>query len=202
MGSGLLVYKHSLLCQWGAAFVLLPSWIPPNPKWHCHWAGLSRLGSATSYPLSNTKQMRKGEQDTDGLWATFKVSLATTTTTRVLWTLSDWQRTRGKKWVFGTAECALEALVSVAVNELCRERGEEGSEAERGWIRKPPSSGSERSPKVTARGNACAVAQLARLLPQVSARIVCLLVAYRPSNRLVYLRDGSAQTIWRAATLR
>ena len=29
----------------------------------------------------------------------------------------------------------------------------------------------------------------------------CLL-AYRPSNRLVYLRDGSAQTIIRAATLR
>ena len=33
-------------------------------------------------------------------------------------------------------------------------------------------------------------------------RIVCWLVAYRPSNRLVYLRDGSAQTILRAATLR
>ena len=31
---------------------------------------------------------------------------------------------------------------------------------------------------------------------------VCWLVAYRPSNRLVYLRDGSAQTILRAATLR
>ena len=30
----------------------------------------------------------------------------------------------------------------------------------------------------------------------------CLLVAERPSNRLVYLRDGSAQTILRAATLR
>ena len=28
------------------------------------------------------------------------------------------------------------------------------------------------------------------------------LVAYRPSNMLVYLRDGSAQTIVRAATLR
>ena len=32
--------------------------------------------------------------------------------------------------------------------------------------------------------------------------IVCLLVAWRPSNMLVYLRDGSAQTILRAATLR
>ena len=31
---------------------------------------------------------------------------------------------------------------------------------------------------------------------------VCLLVAYRPSNMRVYLRDGSAQTILRAATLR
>ena len=31
---------------------------------------------------------------------------------------------------------------------------------------------------------------------------VCLLVAYRPSNMLVYLRDGSAQTVVRAATLR
>ena len=30
----------------------------------------------------------------------------------------------------------------------------------------------------------------------------CLLVAYRPSNMRVYLRDGSAQTILRAATLR
>ena len=33
-------------------------------------------------------------------------------------------------------------------------------------------------------------------------QFVCLLVAYRPSNRQVYLRDGSAQTILRAATLR
>ena len=32
--------------------------------------------------------------------------------------------------------------------------------------------------------------------------LFCLLVAYRPSNILVYLRDGSAQTILRAATLR
>ena len=31
---------------------------------------------------------------------------------------------------------------------------------------------------------------------------VCLLVSYRPSNMRVYLRDGSAQTILRAATLR
>ena len=31
---------------------------------------------------------------------------------------------------------------------------------------------------------------------------VCLLVAYHPSNMRVYLRDGSAQTILRAATLR
>ena len=31
---------------------------------------------------------------------------------------------------------------------------------------------------------------------------VGLLVAYRPSNMRVYLRDGSAQTILRAATLR
>ena len=30
----------------------------------------------------------------------------------------------------------------------------------------------------------------------------CWLVAYRPSNMRVYLRDGSAQTILRAATLR
>ena len=33
-------------------------------------------------------------------------------------------------------------------------------------------------------------------------RFVCWLVAYRPSNMRVYLRDGSAQTILRAATLR
>ena len=33
-------------------------------------------------------------------------------------------------------------------------------------------------------------------------RIVCWLLASRPSNRLVYLRDGYAQTILRAATLR
>ena len=32
--------------------------------------------------------------------------------------------------------------------------------------------------------------------------IVCLLVVQRPSNMLEYLRDGSAQTILRAATLR
>ena len=32
--------------------------------------------------------------------------------------------------------------------------------------------------------------------------LFCLLVAYRPSNMPVYLRDGSAQTILRAATLR
>ena len=32
--------------------------------------------------------------------------------------------------------------------------------------------------------------------------LFCLLVAYRPSNMRVYLRDGSAQTILRAATLR
>ena len=31
---------------------------------------------------------------------------------------------------------------------------------------------------------------------------VCWLVAYRPSNMRVYLRDGSAQTVLRAATLR
>ena len=31
---------------------------------------------------------------------------------------------------------------------------------------------------------------------------VCLFVAYRPSNKLVYLRDGSSQTILHAATLR
>ena len=31
---------------------------------------------------------------------------------------------------------------------------------------------------------------------------VCLLVAQRPTNMRVYLRDGSAQTILRAATLR
>ena len=31
---------------------------------------------------------------------------------------------------------------------------------------------------------------------------VCWLVVQRPSNMLVYLRDGSAQTILRAATLR
>ena len=31
---------------------------------------------------------------------------------------------------------------------------------------------------------------------------VCCLVASRPSDRLVYLRDGSTQTIVRAATLR
>ena len=30
----------------------------------------------------------------------------------------------------------------------------------------------------------------------------CWLVAYRPSNMLAYLRDGSAQTIVSAATLR
>ena len=39
-------------------------------------------------------------------------------------------------------------------------------------------------------------------LAATSLRFVCWLVAYRPSNMLVYLRDGSAQTILRAATLR
>ena len=34
------------------------------------------------------------------------------------------------------------------------------------------------------------------------AKIVCWLVALRPSNMRVYLRDGSVQTILRAATLR
>ena len=34
---------------------------------------------------------------------------------------------------------------------------------------------------------------------QLSIEIVCLLVAERPSNMLLYLRDGSAQTISRAA---
>ena len=40
--------------------------------------------------------------------------------------------------------------------------------------------------------------------PDYSARVlfVCLLVAYRPSNVLVYLRDGSAQRSLHAATLR
>ena len=33
------------------------------------------------------------------------------------------------------------------------------------------------------------------------ALALCLLVASRPSNMLVYLRDGSAQTIVNAATL-
>ena len=32
--------------------------------------------------------------------------------------------------------------------------------------------------------------------------LVCLLIAQYPSNKLVYLRDTSAQTILRAATLR
>ena len=32
--------------------------------------------------------------------------------------------------------------------------------------------------------------------------LACCLVAYRPSNMLVYLRDGSAQTILRADTLK
>ena len=36
----------------------------------------------------------------------------------------------------------------------------------------------------------------------ISECCCCLLVAYRPSNMRVYLRDGSAQTILRAATLR
>ena len=36
----------------------------------------------------------------------------------------------------------------------------------------------------------------------VGGGIVCWLVAYHPSNRLVYLGDGSALTILRAATLR
>ena len=35
-----------------------------------------------------------------------------------------------------------------------------------------------------------------------SKKFVCWLVASRPSNRLVYLWDGSAQTLLRAATLR
>ena len=39
-------------------------------------------------------------------------------------------------------------------------------------------------------------------VPAVVLFVVCLLVAYRPSNMRVYLRDGSAQTILRAATLR
>ena len=36
----------------------------------------------------------------------------------------------------------------------------------------------------------------------IRSRFVCWLVAYRPSNMRVYLRDGSAQTILRATTLR
>ena len=40
------------------------------------------------------------------------------------------------------------------------------------------------------------------LLLQLGEGCCCWLVALRPSNRLVYLRDGSAQTILRAATLR
>ena len=39
-------------------------------------------------------------------------------------------------------------------------------------------------------------------LTGISLVLFCLLVAYRPSNMRVYLRDGSAQTILRAATLR
>ena len=38
--------------------------------------------------------------------------------------------------------------------------------------------------------------------PWYTAWFVCLLVAYRPNNTRVYLRDGSAHTILRAATLR
>ena len=37
---------------------------------------------------------------------------------------------------------------------------------------------------------------------QLSEQFVSWFVAYRPSNMRVYLRDGSAQTILRAATLR
>ena len=37
---------------------------------------------------------------------------------------------------------------------------------------------------------------------QTRGLFVCWLVALRPSNMLVHLRDGSAQTILRAATLR
>ena len=37
---------------------------------------------------------------------------------------------------------------------------------------------------------------------ETEREFVCLLVAYRPSNMRVYLGDGSAQTILRAATLR
>ena len=37
---------------------------------------------------------------------------------------------------------------------------------------------------------------------QTNEEVVCWLAALRPSNMLVYLRDGSAQTIVRAATLR
>ena len=40
------------------------------------------------------------------------------------------------------------------------------------------------------------------MLRHVGVTLFCLLVAYRPSNKRVYLRDGSAQTILRVATLR
>ena len=41
-----------------------------------------------------------------------------------------------------------------------------------------------------------------RALGRTETEFVCWLVALRPSNRLVYLRDGSARTVLRADTLR
>ena len=43
---------------------------------------------------------------------------------------------------------------------------------------------------------------LRNVLSSILLCLFCLLVAYNPSNMRVYLRDGSAQTILRAATLR
>ena len=66
----------------------------------------------------------------------------------------------------------------------------------------------ERRCDVRREGNANDGAMLGRMKVSVGnvgaskVCLFCLLVAYRPSNMQVYLRDGSAQTILRAATLR
>ena len=55
---------------------------------------------------------------------------------------------------------------------------------------------------VTGGGGAGGNKDTSRVSASACLGCCCLLLASRPSNTLVYLRDGSAQTIVRAATLR
>ena len=78
-----------------------------------------------------------------------------------------------------------------------RERGEGGRERERGGRERERKIEKEREREGGGREREREKREGMR-----EELFVCWLVALRPSNRLVYLRDGSAQTISRAATLR